>query len=69
MVHFENHLQIVGRCSLWNVGRHEGTCFAGAAVLKDKFLPQILRLNRPVIMGILSSVRRGDLCRSFLHRQ
>jgi len=59
--HVESHLQIVGRSLLWNVGRHEGTCSAGTAILKDKFLPQILRLNRPVIMGILSSVRRVDL--------
>jgi hypothetical protein len=59
--HVESQLQIAGRCSLWNVGRHEGSCFAGAAILKDNFLPQILRLNKHVTMGVLSSVRRVEL--------
>ena len=61
MKHVESHLQILGRCSLRNVSKHEGTCFTGTAILKDNFLTQILRLNRHVIRGVLSSVRRADL--------
>ena len=59
--HFQSHMQMSGWYALWNVGSHAETCFSGASVLEDTCLPQILRLGRHVITGILSSLWRVNL--------